>query len=171
MDYASGIQNGMTVYGGDGKKLGRVIEKQAREFRVQQGWLRKKRYSCAYDEVADVRGHEVLLKIVKESPFLDREALKRRADAIPIPPSGEKPKGLREARVEDAESCVAQAQERADRAVQRARSKVDEEEEQLRRRILSRTKLRESQAFVPEELRAGAKKEEPARIGPPRDKH
>src|SRR5512142_2773026 len=57
-----GINEGMTVRSIDGEKLGKVVACRADEFVIEKGFFFPKDYLARYQDVADVRDGEVMLR-------------------------------------------------------------------------------------------------------------
>jgi uncharacterized protein (TIGR02271 family) len=57
-----GVQEGMTVRSSDGEKLGKIVSCEADRFIIEKGFFFPKEYLAHYDDVAEIRGDEVLLR-------------------------------------------------------------------------------------------------------------
>ena len=55
------IREGMTVYGADGGKLGKLVEKRSDCFVIEKGLLFKKDFFAGYASVGAVAGDEIRL--------------------------------------------------------------------------------------------------------------
>lgn len=89
MDYRSDIREGMTAYSSDGKKLGRVVEKQPSIFIIEKGWFFKKDYAFNYDEIAGMRGDDIQLKMTAGALGTPEEERRIEEGARPSVPSPE----------------------------------------------------------------------------------
>ena len=84
MDARTNVTKGMTVYTQDGEKLGKVVSVDDTGLFVEKGHLFPKEFGFGWDDVADVQGDGVHLR-------LDREAVKttlhgqRAPAAVPRP--------------------------------------------------------------------------------------
>jgi hypothetical protein len=85
MDENRRVREGMTVYGANGEKLGRVLSCDATGFVVEKGLIFKKDYVVHDEDVADVRGDEVRLSRAK-SELAPSENLPGTAGTTGVPP-------------------------------------------------------------------------------------
>ncbi|MCI0573418.1 MAG: hypothetical protein L0Y66_21955 [Myxococcaceae bacterium] len=56
------IQEGMNVRSADGHKLGKVFAIGEKEFQVEKGLFFPKDYLASYSDIADIRGHDIILR-------------------------------------------------------------------------------------------------------------
>lgn len=67
MDARRGITEGMTVYTQDGETLGKVVAVDDAGLFVEKGFFFPREYGFRFDDVTDVRGEEVHLRLAKEA--------------------------------------------------------------------------------------------------------
>jgi uncharacterized protein (TIGR02271 family) len=61
------IKEGWTVRSSDGEKLGKVFALGDGEFQIEKGLFFPKDYLCSYADIADVRGHDIILRHGREA--------------------------------------------------------------------------------------------------------
>lgn len=62
----SDIREGMAVYSADGTKLGKVTECQQGSFFIEKGFFFPKEYIARYEDIADIRGDDLHLRLTDE---------------------------------------------------------------------------------------------------------
>jgi uncharacterized protein (TIGR02271 family) len=60
------IREGMVVRSGDGEKLGKVVHCGPDLFIIEKGLFFPKDYECRYDDVTEVRGDEIFLRLLRD---------------------------------------------------------------------------------------------------------
>jgi len=82
MDYSTSIQNGMTAYGADGDKIGKIVEVQAGHFVVEKGFFFPSDHYIPTSAIASVDDDNVYLSVSKD------EALNQGWDQMPAAGAG-----------------------------------------------------------------------------------
>jgi hypothetical protein len=96
MDARTNVTTGMTVYSQDGAKLGKVVSVDDTGLFVEKGLLFPKEFGFGWEEVADVQGDGVHLRLDHETvktTLQERTAAPRPAPEPRVPPVAATPGG------------------------------------------------------------------------------